>query len=73
MPLGFNLKIAEDSLIWISITAPIIGEVNRLMITRDTIYSINRTNSSWFIKNISFFKDEKSASASKHCAGLKLA
>ena len=58
VPLGFNLKIAEDSLIWISITAPIIGEVNRLMITRDTLYSINRTNSSWFIKNISFFKDE---------------
>ena len=56
--LGFNLKIAEDSLIWISITAPIIGEVNRLMITRDTVYSINRTNSSWFTKNISFFKDE---------------
>ena len=58
VPLGFNLKIAEDSLIWISITAPIIGEVNRLMITRDTLYSINRTNSSWFTKNISFFKDE---------------
>ena len=58
VPLGFNLKIAEDSLIWISITAPIIGEVNRLMITRDTLYSINRTNSSWFIKNISVFKDE---------------
>ena len=29
VPLGFNLKIAKDSLIWISITAPIIGEVNR--------------------------------------------
>lgn len=58
VPLGFNLKIAKDSLIWISITAPIIGEVNRLMITRDTVYSINRTNSSWFIKNVSVFKDE---------------
>jgi len=58
VPLGFSLKIAKDSLIWISITAPIIGEVNRLMITRDTVYSINRTNSSWFIKNVSVFKDE---------------
>lgn len=58
VPLGFNLKIAKDSLIWISITAPIIGEVNRLMITRDSVYSINRTNSSWFIKNVSVFKDE---------------
>ena len=58
VPLGFNLKIAKDSLIWISITAPIIGEVNRLMITRDTVYSINGTNSSWFIKNVSVFKDE---------------
>ena len=28
------------------------------MITRDTVYSINRTNSSWFIKNVSVFKDE---------------
>ena len=58
VPLGFNLKIAKDSLMWISITAPIIGEVNRLMITRDSVYSINRTNSSWFIKNVSVFKDE---------------
>ena len=35
VPLGFNLKIAEDSLIWISITANIIGEVNRKIINRD--------------------------------------
>ncbi len=58
VPLGFSLKMAKDSLIWISLTAPIIGEVNRVMISRDSIYSINRTNSSWFIKNLTDFKDE---------------
>ena len=38
VPLGFSLKMAKDSLIWISITAPIIGEVNRVMISRDSIF-----------------------------------
>jgi hypothetical protein len=50
--------MAKDSLIWISITAPIIGEVNRVMISRDSIYSIDRTKSTWFIKNLIDFKDE---------------
>lgn len=58
VPLGFSLKMAKDSLIWISITAPIIGEVNRVMISRDSIYSIDRTKSTWFIKNLIDFKDE---------------
>ena len=62
--LGFSLKMASDSLIWISITAPIIGEVNRVMITSDSIYSINRTNTSWFIKNLTDFKEEYSLSLS---------
>jgi len=64
VPLGFSLKIAKDSLIWISITAPIIGEVNRLMISRDSIYSIDRTKSIWFIKNLIDFKEEYSLSLS---------
>ena len=58
VPLGFSIKMAKDSLIWISITAPIIGEVNRVMISRDSIYSIDRTKSTWFIKNLIDFKEE---------------
>ena len=42
--LGVSLKIRTDSLIWASISAPIIGEINRIMITPDSLYMINRTN-----------------------------
>ena len=48
--LGISIKIRQDSLIWASISAPIIGEINRIMISPDSLYMINRTNSTWLIK-----------------------
>ena len=34
--LGVSMKIRRDSLIWLSISAPIIGEINRIMLTPDS-------------------------------------
>jgi hypothetical protein len=56
--LGANFKIRNDSLIWLSITAPIIGEVSRVMISKDSIYYINRTNSTWMIKSIDYASEK---------------
>ena len=50
--LSISIKIRQDSLIWASISAPIIGEINRIMISPDSLYMINRTNSTWLIKPI---------------------
>ena len=56
--LGVSLKIRKDSLIWASISAPIIGEINRIMITPDSLYVINRTNSTWSTQPIGQLKKE---------------
>ena len=56
LALGINLKIRKDSLIWASINAPIIGEINRIMITQDSLYMINRSNSTWLIQPIEDIK-----------------
>jgi len=56
LSLGINLKIRKDSLIWASINAPIIGEINRIMITQDSLYMINRSNSTWLIRPIEDIK-----------------
>ena len=61
--LGVSLKIRKDSLIWASI-APIIGETNRIMITPDSLYMINRTNSTWSTQSIGQLKKEIGASLS---------
>jgi hypothetical protein len=55
--MSANIKIRQDSLIWASITAPIIGEVSRVMISQDSLYYINRANSTWMVQPIVFLKD----------------
>ena len=62
--LGVSLKIRTDSLIWASISAPIIGEINRIMITPDSLYIINRANSTWSTQPIWQLKKEIGASLS---------
>ena len=44
--------------------APIIGEINRIMITPDSLYVINRTNSTWSTQPIGQLKKEIGASLS---------
>ena len=56
--LGVSIKIRHDSLIWLSISAPIIGEINRVMLTPDSLYVINRSNSTWLIKPIKQLKNQ---------------
>lgn len=57
LSISANIKIRQDSLIWASITAPIIGEVSRVMISQDSLYYINRPNSSWMIQPIIVLND----------------
>ena len=62
--LGVSMKIRQDSLIWLSISAPIIGEINRVMLTPDSLYVINRPNSTWLIKPIKQLKNQFGVSLS---------
>ena len=57
LSISANIKIRQDSLIWASITAPIIGEVSRVMISQDSLYYINRANSTWMIQPIIVLND----------------
>ena len=39
-----NFRVKKDSIIWASITAPIIGEIARAIITSDSVKAIERVN-----------------------------
>ena len=46
--LNTNIKIKKDSIIWVSVSLPIIGELFRGVITQDSIYYLDRKKSSYF-------------------------
>ena len=48
--LGISIRVRKDSLIWASITAPFGIEMFRAVITKDSVYYINRTNKTYFLK-----------------------
>ena len=48
--LNINIKNRKDSLIWILVSAPFGIEIARAQLTPDSIYFVNRTNKTWFIK-----------------------
>ena len=50
--LNINIKYRKDSLIWASISAPFDIELFRVMLTKDSVYYLNRTNKTFFIKPI---------------------
>jgi len=51
--LNINIKCRKDSLIWASVSAPFIGiELFRTMLTKDSVYYLNRTNKTFFVKPI---------------------
>jgi len=51
--LNINIKYRKDSLIWTSVSAPFVGiELFRIMLTKDSVYYLNRTNKTFFIKPI---------------------
>ena len=51
--LGISIRVRKDSLIWASVTAPFGIELFRAVLTMDSMYYINRTNKTYFIKPIS--------------------
>ena len=50
--LGILIRVRKDSLIWASVTAPFGIELFRAVLTKDSVYYINRTNKTYFVKPI---------------------
>jgi len=51
--LNITIKCRKDSLIWASVSAPFVGiELFRTMLTKDSVYYLNRTNKTFFVKPI---------------------
>ena len=50
--LNINIKCRKDSLIWASVSAPFGIELFRTMLTKDSVYFLNRTNKTFFVKPI---------------------
>lgn len=48
--LNINIKTRKDSLIWILVSAPFGIEIARAQLTPDSVYFLNRTNKTWFIR-----------------------
>ena len=56
--LNINLKYRKDSLIWASVRAPFVGvELFRTMLTKDSVYYLNHTKKTFFIKPITYISD----------------
>ena len=55
--LNINIKNRKDSLIWILLSAPFGIEIARAQLTPDSIYFVNRTNKTWFIKPASHISE----------------
>lgn len=55
--INANIRIKKDSIIWISLKAPLGIEVLRSMITPDSIYFMSRMDKTYFIKPISHLRE----------------
>lgn len=55
--INAHIRIKKDSIIWISVKAPLGIEIFRTMITSDSVYSMNRMNKNYFIKHISHIRE----------------
>ena len=52
-----NLRAANDSLLWLSVT-PLLGiEVVRVLITRDSIYLLDRLHNTYIVRDYRFLED----------------
>ena len=49
--LNLNIKARKDSIVWVSVSAPFGIELFRAMLTKDSIYYLNRTNKTYFVKS----------------------
>ena len=50
--LGISIRVRKDSLIWASVSAPFGIELFRAVLTKDSVYYINRANKTYFVKPI---------------------
>jgi len=50
--LGISIRVRKDSLIWASVAAPFGIELFRAVLTKDSVYYINRANKTYFVKPI---------------------
>lgn len=62
--INAHIRIKRDSIIWISVKAPLGIEIFRTMITSDSIYYMNRINKNYFIKHISHLREVVKADVS---------
>jgi hypothetical protein len=56
-PLNIAIKIRKDSVIWASVSAPFGIELFRTMLTKDSLFYINHTNKTFFVKPTSYVAD----------------
>jgi hypothetical protein len=55
--ISTNIRMLKDSIIWISVSAPIIGEVARAIITPDSLKAYDKFNKRAYLRAISDAKD----------------
>lgn len=52
-----NIRMTRDSLIWISVSAPIIGEVARAIITPDSLKAVNKMDKKIYLRDMKNAQD----------------
>ena len=55
--LSAQIRVKKDSLIWVSLKAPLGIEILRAVISPDSVYFMNRLNKTYLIKPISHIKE----------------
>lgn len=55
--LSVNIKHRRDSIIWVSVSAPLGIEVIRAQVTADSIYFLNRTKKTWLVEPLHRIKE----------------
>ena len=55
--ISAQIRVRKDSVIWVSVKAPLGIEVFRSMITQDSVYYMSRMNKTYFVKAISHLKE----------------
>ena len=62
--INAHIRVKKDSIIWISVKAPLGIEIFRTMITSDSVYYMNRRKENYFIKHISHIREVVKADVS---------
>jgi hypothetical protein len=55
--ISTNIRMQKDSVIWISVSAPIIGEVARAIVTPDSLKAYDKFNKRLYLRALSDAKD----------------